>query len=339
MRTRAVIRTTLSVLSAAIFMVACTRAATGTPRIVSNDSTGAMVTAESPTATSPTPRSVPQSATTLSRSTTPSRPGDAIAAAVPHIDAALKARLREIYRFGAAHGLRPDVFAKVGDSITESASFLQDIGHGWFDLAGQSDLQPIVDYFHHRTIDSESNDSFAHGSAVAVAGWTSGDALEHDGATPLVMELEALHPAFAIVMYGSNDIDRASPESLGTNLTRIVDECLRRGVIPILSTIPDRRDTAVAAARVPAFNRAIVAVARARSIPLMDLHAALAPLPTQGISEDGVHPNVWVHDNSPQAAHFNPEALRFGYNVRNLLALRTLAKVRAIVAMDGTPDQ
>src|SRR6185369_16475529 len=43
---------------------------------------------------------------------------------VPNLDDATLSRLRTIFTDGQAKGNRADVFAKVGDSITESQSFL-----------------------------------------------------------------------------------------------------------------------------------------------------------------------------------------------------------------------
>jgi hypothetical protein len=44
-------------------------------------------------------------------------------------------------------GMRPDVFAKIGDSITESASFLSDIGQGWYVLGRYGALEPTIAHF------------------------------------------------------------------------------------------------------------------------------------------------------------------------------------------------
>src|SRR5690349_10453834 len=46
------------------------------------------------------------------------------------IDAPTKAQLQHIWEVGQMLGQRPTVFARVGDSITASGSFLSDIGDG-----------------------------------------------------------------------------------------------------------------------------------------------------------------------------------------------------------------
>ena len=47
---------------------------------------------------------------------------------IPGIDAGMKSRLQSILEDGRGKSNRPNVFAKIGDSITESGSFLQGIG-------------------------------------------------------------------------------------------------------------------------------------------------------------------------------------------------------------------
>jgi hypothetical protein len=264
---------------------------------------------------------------------------DALLAAVPRLDAQTKARLRAIAARGATRGMRRGVFAKIGDSITESGSFLQDIGHGWFDLGPYAALAPTIAFFHHTSVDSANNDSFAHASLAAASGWTSSDALE-GSPEPVARELDALRPGTALIMLGTNDVDRATPAALETHLARIVDECIDHGVVPVLSTIPDRLDSPAARDRVPAFNERIERLANARGLPLMDLHAALAALPHHGLGDDGIHPSAYVtSDGDTRACNFAPASLRSGYNVRNLVALLTLDKIRTIVFDDGAPDR
>ena len=61
--------------------------------------------------------------------------------------------------------------------------------------------------------------------------------------------------------------------------------------------------------------------AAARHLPLIDYHAALAGVPSEGISDDNVHPSVFVEGGDTRAAVFTPAGLRYGYNVRNLTLL------------------
>jgi hypothetical protein len=240
------------------------------------------------------------------------------------LDAATVAHVQEVRRRGVSLGNRPDVFAKIGDSITESRSFLGDFGDGFYMLGRFSGLQPTIDFFG-RVMLFKGN-SFRHPSASATAGWTSDDAL----AGPLVTELTALRPMYAIVMYGTNDIDRSDLGRYTTNMNRIVDLCEGRGTVVLLSTIPDRLDGTSQGLLALQFNDALRRLASTRRIPLIDFWQALQPLPRRGLDEDGIHPNIFRDDGDPQSATFTDVSLRFGYNQRNLTALVMLERMRAI---------
>jgi hypothetical protein len=259
---------------------------------------------------------------------------------LPRIDAALKATLREVFARGQTAGLRANVFAKLGDSITSSESFLADFGPTAgpsFNLGAHTALDPTRVFFG-ATLVTDRHSSFDRESVAALTGWTTADALIGDGMI-IRQEIAALRPAIAIVMLGSADVEVTELGAYRSNLTRIGQLLLAGGTIPVLSTIPDRTDNASNTARFPAFNTVIREVAAALRVPLQDYALALAPLPRHGVSDDGVHPSVY---RSPagrnESAYFTAAALGFGYNVRNLLALATLAHVRAVVFADGAPD-
>ena len=260
---------------------------------------------------------------------------------VPRIDAALKASLRAMFVRGRAAGLRAGVFAKMGDSITESASFLADFGPAsgtpsW-NLGAYTALDPTRLFFNATLVDA-THSSFDRPSLAAQAGWTAGRALEGDAAL-VRQELAALRPAVAIVMFGSADIEATEVATFRANLTRVVQLVAAADVVPVLSTVPDRTDSPSTVAAGPAFNAVIREVAAAQRVPLEDYWTALQPLPQRGVSEDGVHPSIYRRPGGgTEAAYFTPDALAYGYNVRNLLTLATLAHVRAVVFDDGPPD-
>jgi len=259
-------------------------------------------------------------------------------AGVPRIDAAMQARLSIIAAEGARHGMRREVFAKLGDSLTESGSFLQDVGHGWFDLGAYEWLGDTIAMYRRVPVDADGNDSFAHASQAAAGGWSTADALEGPSPNAVERELDTLRPALAFVLFGTNDIDRGPPAQFRDGLDHIVAACLSRGVIPVLSTVPDRLDGGGPASRVPAMNDVVQALARTRGLPVIDLNAALAPLPRHGIETDGIHLSAWQRDGDYRTANFTDESLRDGYNVRNLITLQTLDALRRIVFGRETPD-
>ena len=133
-------------LALALSAAACRRpAATDPPQnAATTGDTGAHATAATP-AVAPTPVAAPATSAAAAEAR-PAAPGSewlppssqALAAmplarrvelSVVPFDEATAAHVREVFRAGASAGLRPDVFAKLGDSITESGSYLKDIGH------------------------------------------------------------------------------------------------------------------------------------------------------------------------------------------------------------------
>ena len=258
-------------------------------------------------------------------------PADGVA--LPAWDSVTVAHVREVRARGVAMGNRLTVFAKIGDSITESGSFLTDVGFGWGSLGPYTALDPTIQYFRMTALpsqDGQTRNSFNRASVSATAGWTTDDALAGGSSSPLRRELAAIHPAWAIVMYGTNDIDRSNVTMFQSNLNTIVDIAESGGTVVALSTIPDRNDGAGPAAAALRFNDTIRAVAAARHIPLLDFWAALQPLPSHGVSSDRIHPSVFVNGGSTEPAYFTDAGLRFGYNMRNLTAIQMLDRLRRL---------
>ncbi len=248
---------------------------------------------------------------------------------VPALDAATVARVRALRALGATRGMRADVFAKIGDSITESASFLSDIGHGWHELGAHAYLAPTVAHFS-RTTFADGSNSFSRSSACAMGGWVAAYALAMDPMSALRGEMDYTRPAYAVVMYGTNDLDRITPEEFTRDMTRILDIIESYGSVPVLSTIPDRLDRPDAGMRVPPFNAAIRAMAAARHLPLMDYWRALQDLPRKGIDPDGIHPSAYVTSGNVACGLLTPDGLRYGYNLRNLVTLFALDRLRGL---------
>jgi hypothetical protein len=278
---------------------------------------------------------------------------------VPMIDAAMKTRLQAILADGAKRGNRTNVFAKIGDSITESGSFLLDFGCGEGEFGTYLELRETVDYFSKQKFPESyaavwcgTANSFTRSSISAVTGWSTDDALlpldppmrecPPPNHTPARCELHLLKPSIAVIMYGTNDLEAHNDIDLfRRNLTTIVKDTIAAGTIPVLSTIPPRRDMSSRNQRVAAYNNAIIDVAREHQIPVMNYWRALtAPgMINAGLSEDGIHPNLYggcLPDC--KSSDLTAQGLRYGYNQRNLIALQTLAKVRAVVIEDGEAD-
>jgi hypothetical protein len=76
------------------------------------------------------------------------------------------------------------------------------------------------------------------------------------------------------------------------------------------------------------------ALAASRGLPFVDFHRELLPLPSHGLAGDGIHPQA-----SMGGCVLTPTGLRAGSNVRNLLVLDALDRLRHVVVLgEGGPD-
>ena len=218
------------------------------------------------------------------------------------------------------------VFMKVGDSITFADEFLRCFDGGTVNLADRAALQPTIHHYLGGSIDDAT--PFMRASFSAYNGATSASLLE-GSPSKLARELTASSARVGVTMIGTNDVRRGrSLDDLVTDLWTIVDAQLAAGTIPLLSSIPANSNDAWADVQIPRWNLAIRGLAQGRQVPFMDLHRALSPLPNRGLSSDGVHPSV-----APAGACvWTSDALQYGYNMRNLVTIESLARVRAALA-------
>jgi lysophospholipase L1-like esterase len=223
---------------------------------------------------------------------------------------------------------RPEVFAKVGDSITVDTHFLNCFAGNDIMLSSSASDEPTRQYF--AATDLGGTTSFDRVSLAAGVGWHASTELT-GSPPPLPQEIAAISPGFAVVMLGTNDTDPCCVESFATNLTSVVDTLLGKGVVPLLSTIPPRGDSTTANALVPEMNAAIRAVAQHRQIPYMDFWQTLINLPSYGLGPDGIHPAAYPS----HSCWLTDPALQYGVNQRNKIVLDALDRAkRAIV--DGS---
>lgn len=221
-----------------------------------------------------------------------------------------------------------NVFAKVGDSITATTSFLNCFAGTNVDWGANASLSSTATYFLGGSAGGTS--PFARTSLSAISGASSRDIVTGNP-SPLSREIAAIDPRYSVVMLGTNDVRGGrSYDDIGSDLWRIVDETIASGSVPILSTIPPLLADATANARIPTVNRVIRAIAQGRKIPLVDYHREMSALTGRGISSDGIHPNV-----APGGAcDLTSAGLAYGYNVRNLITVEALERARG--ALGGT---
>jgi hypothetical protein len=248
------------------------------------------------------------------------------------IDANVARRLREIAARDPS--LRADVFAKIGDSMTASDDFMRCFARPALELGEHASLLPVIQRF--RAPSAAGEDSFRRRSAAARIGWSAWQVLEGNPA-PIQREVTAIHPRFALVQFGTNDLELGKMKHFALRLLDVTDALIARGVIPILFTIPRRKDSAERGVWVPRYNAVVRVIAQARQVPLVDYHRELERLPGRGLGKDGIHPSTYKGPRGRDACALDREGLRHGYNLRNLLALRALE--RALHALTDAREQ
>jgi GDSL-like lipase/acylhydrolase family protein len=280
---------------------------------------------------------------------------------VPRLDARTEKQLRITLRRGKARGNRPDVLAKVGDSITQSAAFLEPLGCGQWRLGAHRALRSTIRLFSARRLPGHSREcgsvnSFSRDSAAALlqrtSSWAIGPGDTEDPActpaeSPFACEIRLTHPAYAVILLGTNDVTIGNllggdpvPDYLA-NMRTLIRTSWQLGVVPILNTVPPRTDTAQNEETTERLNGGLVALAGSLHVPVINLWRGISRLPGLGLW-DTVHLNVsgWPRCASacdpnqcaPNcfAANFNRAGLRYGSDTRNLITLLTLRRLAAV---------
>jgi hypothetical protein len=287
---------------------------------------------------------------------------------VPPIDAPTRARIADVARKGRGLGRNPRAFGLAGDSMTISGDFMTDLGarrHKPVEVAPELEAlfalpsgKSVLDFFRGQKVERSTDgfeDSFTASRAAKVgvsAPWlTTYDDVD---ASPIGKMVQAVNPAYAVVLVGGNDAARRleSPELMAADFERDLDAIVvaleRRGVVPILSTLARHLDQpGVPNCDAPqnpsdhrvgvvttAISDAVARYACREHLPLVDVRHALDDLPHSGLGADGMHPNVHSRGGSVLTA----EGLACGYNVRNAVTLEALARVIAVLVEDGAID-
>ena len=233
--------------------------------------------------------------------------------AVPHATG----RSYAIYRDGQAKGNNPHSVIKVGDCSSAHWYFLSPFGWGRYNLGSYTNLQGVITQF---------GESLAYGSEAAHNGFNVNAVLAPEwadpsvcqaGKSPLQCEFRLHKPSVAIIMFGTSDLLVMTPHEFDFYLRNLVDETIKAGVIPVLSTFPSNlsfwNKTLI-------YNQVVVRVALDYDVPLMNLWLALEALPNHGVEPDGFHLGEPIGD----AGTLTPANLQSGYPLRNLLTLQTL---------------
>lgn len=220
----------------------------------------------------------------------------------------------------------PRRFSKIGDSHTYQQGFMWGLHWSHYTDLGDysSELNDTWNYFWENAPGYKS--SFNRLTLAASGGWKTTNIRHHENSNdflPLVEEIAAWNPRYALIMLGTNDCYDADLDFFDDNLDAIAAWLEERGVVPILSTIPPRVGSWVFYVR--AYNYAIRNVAQRRNLPLIDLYDALIGLSDMGLGPDNIH---LTGNALEEGSIFTVDGLQKGMPWRTLLSLQMLDEVR-----------
>jgi hypothetical protein len=237
---------------------------------------------------------------------------------------------------------QPNTFIKVGDSITSNPLYMGCFTNGEpKNFAEHSFLKDLVRYF--RASEPRSPAPFTRESLAARAGVDAEWAVTGDPKSPLVQEIDAMNPAYALTMFGTNTVGRGGSSDGKLDGVKFVYHykyywqalklMLDRGVVPILMTAPQNRTTPRTEYIIGELNRIVRALAEYHQVPLIDFHHASSTAPHFGLvrASNGdldVHPSA-----CGSGCDFSASGLECGINLRNLLSMQALARLKRV--LDG----
>jgi len=165
--------------------------------------------------------------------------------------------VRQVHARGVGK-VRPDVFLFAGDSLTAATVYTHTLG-SWL----------------------------ARGLTVRQG---VGTVTTEYGAANIKAYLAGARPEFAIVMYGTNDVERrVSISDAMRNLGVVLDACIEFGTVPILATIPprgfDKRDQRSQ----EQFNRAVAELGRTKHVAVSYVFEEMMRHDLKAMLYDGIH--------------------------------------------------
>lgn len=235
---------------------------------------------------------------------------------------------------------RPGVVLHVGDSITYANPY----GHWARAGQGQTPADKAVLKWMH-TNDNDDRDGWYLARADHPDGgrsFTACSGLRLDellaGGRQKMPSLEALldtyKPQVVVLMIGTNDASaKRQPDAFKAEFEKAVGLISRRGILPVVSTIPPHVGQPDAATTI---NAAIRAVAADQKLPLIDFEKEiLARRPTDWngtlLGKNDVHPTAEVGAIKPTAEPTAENLKASGYLLRGWLTVQKLVEVKARV--------
>src|SRR5690606_1293697 len=116
--------------------------------------------------------------------------------------------------------LAPDMFAKLGASATVNRNFMRCFAGAQVELDGRAHLRETIAHFNGARASEGWRDPFRRQSRCATVGWSAERAMSGNP-SPLAEEIRATDARFALVMYGTNDIELGRPVQYAEQMLRL----------------------------------------------------------------------------------------------------------------------
>lgn len=233
-------------------------------------------------------------------------------------------RMREVYVIGQAFRNQPNVITKVGDSLSANTLYLTPMSQPDYVLGPYDYLEETLLYYGAST-EAPSVAARIGLSSIAVfdPAWAD-PAVCNSGESPLACEYRLKRPSVAIIMFGPNDVRSMNTDRYREQITRLVQESMAVGVIPVLVTFSAHPDEQY---WLPAldFNVAMSEIAAEYEVPLINLWSAARTLPDYGLDVDQVH---LLNSGFRYLKYDTGHETWYGVSLLNLLVLRTLHEIR-----------
>ncbi len=175
------------------------------------------------------------------------------------------------------------------------------------------------------------------GSYTAMSGITTDQYLNGTDNLPVPSAMiNCFNPEIIVILLGTNDAKTAVPvATMQANLNSIVQECMAKNGIPILTTLPP----SCAGFDVTNYNTAIMTVAQNNQIPVIGFNQAImfeqpggtetaGPWSSTLISADCIHPSGTDASSDPTANNY-ADLQQGGYLLRTWLTIKKIEEVYA----------
>ncbi|MCB9452544.1 MAG: hypothetical protein H6672_13995 [Anaerolineaceae bacterium] len=245
----------------------------------------------------------------------------------------LSAAIREVFERGQAAGNHADVITKVGDSLSASVSYITIFSEDGYALGPYGYLEPTLLYYRDSTAGESIAAQIGMSTYVVFDPFWATDERCEPNESPLACEYRVKQPSVAFILFGPNDVRSMTETEYHEQMRMIIEETLAAGIIPVLMTFSAHPDAELYWQAIN-FNIELVRLTDEYEVPLINLWAAVQPLPEYGLDEDRIHlaPSgftVLKYDTGHEAF--------YGISLQNLLVLRTLDEIRLSLGLDENP--